>query len=209
MPCRARRAGAGVLCSHAREMPRPCFSETASLRGHTNPMYSSHPIQSFLNVPSNQISGEKPSHWVHFSSSQPGWRTQSCPASSHTQELCSGRSISTAQSPWEEHHHCSRYPISNSLLLRRNQHSRAIPAVPSPPVQRRGKETPPKPCRWEQLSQPSLWGKLLLGEELWQGHHWLHSDRLQGYPCSGGDSWLLCSSCGTQHVPWIHIHKDI
>lgn len=109
---RARRAGAG-----AKEMPKPCFNETVSLRGHTDPVYTSCPIQRFLNVPSNQIPGEKTSHLVLLSSSQPGWRTQSCPASSHTLELCAQVPTSPLhKSPWKEHCHCSRYAISNYLL---------------------------------------------------------------------------------------------
>lgn len=98
-------------------MPRPCFNETVSLWGHTDPAYVSCPIQKFLNVPRSQIPGEKPPHLVLFSNSQPGWRTYShvLPPAKHWS--CVFRS---------QHLHCTYVPgksiltahviISNYLL---------------------------------------------------------------------------------------------
>lgn len=42
----SQESRAGVLGSYTREMPRPCFNET-SLRGHTDPEYTSCTIKGF------------------------------------------------------------------------------------------------------------------------------------------------------------------
>lgn len=169
-------------------MPRPCFNETVSLWGHTDPAYISCPIQKFLNVPRSQIPGEKPPHLVLFSNSQPGWRTYShvLPPAKHWS--CVFRS---------QHLHCTYVPgksiltahvIPSAITSCQDPAAQEEPAVqshfysPKPSHShicakgytstRKGKESPPKACRWEQLSpaQPlrkaGPWGRGLAGSSL-------------------------------------------
>lgn len=100
----------------------------------------------------------------------------------HTGVVCSGHNISIAQISPERA--LSRLTLSHqqlsparTLLLRRNQQFRAIPAVPSPltatSVQRdtlhQERESPPKGCRWNSCPQPRKagpWGRGLAGSSL-------------------------------------------